>query len=159
MKAVAQQELDSRNGKTDASQNGDQNNSAADTGSDNGQSNPQDQAAQEEEDFKKWIDAHFSEHDEEDLANMVKDLVNQSPGKRKELKEKFKADFATNNGGNTISKVDDKEFSDWLDQYFSHLPFNDLKDYANKLVSKNPEAFNSMKKKYKMFKDNNMLDN
>jgi hypothetical protein len=69
-------------------------------------------------------------------------------GKLKELKNHYRNDFSGKNGGNTVQKVDKEEFDTWLDEYLSHLPFNDVKDYAAKLIAKNPKEFKSLKSQF-----------
>ena len=113
---------------------------------------------EEVEELKNWIDSYFQDYDKEDLAKYVKDLILQSPAKRKELKDHYRNFYSMSNGGNKVMKVDEKDFAEWLeDQYLVNFSFGDLKDYALRLLSKNPKEINKLKSAYTELQQNNML--
>jgi hypothetical protein len=117
----------------------------------------QQQAQDDDNEFKEWLNKHLDDHDIEDLKKYVKKLIYSTPAKLKDLRNHYREDFKKTSGGNSLDKMDDKEFDTWLDTYLGHLPFSDLKDYAAKLVSKSPGAFNDLKKQFGDLKQNNML--
>ena len=113
---------------------------------------------EEVEELKNWIDSYFQDYDKEDLAKYVKDLILQSPAKRKELKDHYRNFYSMSNGGNKVMKIDEKDFAKWLeDQYLVNFSFGDLKDYALRLLSKNPKEINKLKSAYTELQQNNML--
>lgn len=127
----------------------------------NGEGNGKDnlpKTTEEVEELKNWIDSYFQDYDKEDLAKYVKDLILQSPAKRKELKDHYRNFYSMSNGGNKVMKVDEKDFAEWLeDQYLVNFSFGDLKDYALRLLSKNPKEINKLKSAYTELQQNNML--
>lgn len=151
---IAKKELEQRNGGN----NGEENQQGGGQPGDNANSNNGgEEKPEDEEEFKQWMNQHLDDHDIEDLRAYTKKLILQSPGKLKELKEHYRGDFTKNNGGNRLDKIDQEQFDEWLDQYLSHLPLGDLKDYASKLIAKNPKEFTNLKKQFGELKENNML--
>lgn len=146
-KKIAEEELARRSGQ-EMNEN---------TENQEGNEDAPDAEQQSKDEFSNWVDEHFSSHDPEDLRDYTKKLILQSPSKIKELKEHYRQDYSKNNAGNSISKIDKAEFDTWLDQYLDHLPFTDLKDYANKLLKKDPRAFKDLKGRYEELKTNDML--
>ena len=108
--------------------------------------------------LNNWIHQLFNDYDSEDLREYVSGLVLQSPLKTKELKNHYREFYKMSNGGNSLTKVDNKEFKEWLsDNYFKSFADTDLQEYAFNLISKNPIEYTKLKKDYKAFEDNNML--
>jgi len=147
---VAQEELDGRN-KMDM--DGDENEDG-----DGDEDEEEEVEVKEKKEFEQWVDSHFDDHDIEDLRKMVKLLIMEAPGEMKVLKEHYREEYPGKNKGNKADKIEDESFNEFLDEYLEHKPFPHLKDYAKKLLNKNPDAFVKMKKKYSDLKDNDMLD-
>lgn len=111
----------------------------------------------EKDEFDGWLGDYFDNHDIEDLQELTKSLILASPSETKILKDHYRNDFKGQNKGNQALKVDKKEFEEWLSQYLEHYPQAHLKEYATKLASKDPDALNKLKGKYKALKDNKIV--
>ena len=145
LKEVAKKELTSRGESHEEEAN-------KKDGQEKGTQNPQadggDQNAQKEKEIADWIAKYFDSHDISDLRAYTKGLIMQDPAKLKSLKGHYRDDYSKNNGGNRVDNIDDKDFDEWLDKFLAHLPFDDLKDYATKLLATNPEAKGKLQKKF-----------
>lgn len=142
---VAQAELDRRKQEGDAGP----------SGNNNEEQSPEEKA--EKDKFDGWLGDYLEDHDIEDLQELVRGLILASPSETKILKDHYRNDFQGQNKGNKALKVDKKEFEDWIIQYLEHYPQAHLKEYAMKLASKDPDALNKLKGKYKALKDNKIV--
>lgn len=155
---VAQQELaDRKEGKS--SEPAPNNNGMGENKGMEGEDNEEgiDPDAQSKQELMNWIDEYFDEHDIEDFRKYVTELISQSPKELKILKEHYRTDYSQKNGGNQVSEIDEDEFGDWVKEYLAHQPYPHLKDYATKLIQKNPDAFKDLQSKYENLKKNNMI--
>lgn len=101
------------------------------------------------DELEDWIKNYLGSYDKEDLVKFVADLANQSPAKRKELKEAYRKYYSLSNNGNQALKVDEKDFKDFLENhYFNNFTDGDLQSMAFLLVSKNPKEYKKFKSMY-----------
>lgn len=101
------------------------------------------------DELEDWIKNYLGSYDKEDLVKFVADLANQSPAKRKELKEAYRKYYSSSNNGNQALKVDEKDFKDFLENhYFNNFTDGDLQSMAFLLVSKNPKEYKKFKSMY-----------
>ena len=101
------------------------------------------------DELEDWIKNYLSSYDKEDLVQFVADLANQSPAKRKELKEAYRKYYSSSNNGNQALKVDEKDFKDFLENhYFNNFTDGDLQSMAFLLISKNPKEYKKFKSMY-----------
>lgn len=101
---------------------------------------------QELDELEKWIRDYLSEYDEEDLIKYVVSLINQSPAKRKALKEKYREYYSASNNGNKALKINDEDFDDFLENhYLKNFTNEDLKDMTFNLLRKNPKEYKKFK--------------
>lgn len=99
--------------------------------------------------MEEFVDAHFDEHDKEDLEEYTKGLIKDSPAELKTLKEDYRTNYPMKNKGNSVTgKIDQEEFDEYVDEHLSNKPFKHLKDYAKGLMAKSPDAYKKMKTKY-----------
>ena len=101
---------------------------------------------QELDELEKWIRDYLSEYDDEDLIKYVVSLINQSPAKRKALKEKYREYYSASNNGNKALKIEDEDFDDFLENhYLKNFTNEDLKDMTFNLLRKNPKEYKKFK--------------
>lgn len=101
------------------------------------------------DELESWTKNYLGSYDKEDLVKFVADLANQSPAKRKELKEAYRKYYSSSNNGNQALKVDEKDFKDFLENhYFNNFTDGDLQSMAFLLVSKNPKEYKKFKSMY-----------